>query len=321
MKKFLCLLFACALLFGCVKAEPQQTPSPTLAPNTTLAPAPAPTPSPAPSATVTPTKVLFAADCSAAEAADFFFGAAHSPAASGWLISTHSGQEGFDEAVLSDQYNGIIVLCTKQDTSLDSLSAAIQAGAKVAIADMYKRNPPEGASYSWFDSAAAASETLETAITYPPHDTPVRLIALLEKEGSPADEVFRAGAKRGRIFAKAVHYETAKQSARDFFAAQLDRYVEGTIDAVYAETQELARMALDALLARGRTDMEVFCVPAGALSAQSSLYQKWTYPVLMGADLFVQGESRASAITSMMAGDEPRNEAFAPVSRKQGEPR
>lgn len=316
MKKVICLLFVCALFFGCVPAEPQQTPLPTLAPKSTLVPS-----SPVPITTATPTKVLFAADCSATEAADFFFGAAHSPVASGWLISTHAGQKGFEEAVLSDQYNGIIVLYTKQDTSLDSLNAAIQAGTKVAITDMYKRTPPEGASYTWFDTTAAASEALETAITYPPHDTPVRLIALLEKEGSPADEVFQAGVKQGRIFAKAVHYETAKQSSRSFFEAQLDRYVEGTIDAVYAETEELARMALEELLSRDRTDMEVFCVPKGALSAQSSLYQKRTYPVLMGADLSLQGESRASAISSMIAGEEPRNEAFAPVSRQQGEPR
>ena len=315
MKKFICMLFACTLLFGCVKAEPQQTPSPTLTPDST------PLPSPTPTVTPTPTKVLFVADCSATEAADFFFGAAQSSAASGWMISTHAGQEGFDEAVLSEHFSGIIVLCTKQETSLDSLSEAIKAGTQVAIADMHKRTPPEGASYSWFDTAAAASEALETAITYPPHDTPVRLIALLEKQGSPADDVFQAGIKRGRVFSKAVHYESARQSARSFFEAQLDRYVEGTIDAVYAETEELARMALEELLSRDRTDMEVFCVPAGALSAQSALYQKWTYPVLMGADLFAQGENRASAIASTMAGDKPRNETFAPVSRKQGESR
>ncbi len=161
--------------------------------------------------------------------------------------------------------------------------------------------------------------TLDAAIAYPPHDTPVRLIALLEKKGSPADDAFREGMKMGRVFPKATHYGTDKQKALNFMEDQLDAYVEGTVDAVYAENEQLARAALDALSVRSRTDMEVFCVPAGALSEQRRLYEKWTFPVLMGADLFAVGEGRAKALAALMNGGGQQESSFAPVKRIPGE--
>jgi ABC-type sugar transport system substrate-binding protein len=95
--------------------------------------------------------------------------------------------------------------------------------------------------------------------------------------------------------------------------AQLETYVEGTIDAVYAENEHLAQVALEALSALGRTDMEVFCVPAGALSAQRGMYQKWTFPVAMGADLVIVGEGSARALAELMKGGAPNVSSFLPV--------
>ena len=40
----------------------------------------------------------------------------------------------------------------------------------------------------------------------------------------------------------------------------LDRYVEGMIDAVFTEDEQLAMKALDTLEASSRTDMEVFSI-------------------------------------------------------------
>ena len=307
MKRLLGMVLLLLIMVGCTPAVPRQTPMPVQTePEVVATPEPNPTPA--------PVQVLLVADCSAQEAAEFFFGAAQSAQAEGWRLSTHAG-DGFADAVLHEKYDGILALITHEDTSVDALSVAVRAGVYVAIANMHQHEPVPGISCAYYDTTQAASDALDAAIAYPPHDTPVRLIALLEQKSSPADDAFREGVKRGRVFPKATHYETAKQKARDFMEDQLDRYVEGTIDAVYAENEQLARAALDALSTRNRTDMEVFCVPSGALYAQRGLYEKWTFPVMMGADLFAVGEGRAMALAAMMNGGSPQISSFAPVKR------
>jgi hypothetical protein len=56
--------------------------------------------------------------------------------------------------------------------------------------------------------AASGICDVDAAIAYPPHDTPVRLIALLEKKGSPADDAFREACEREAGFPKATYYGT-----------------------------------------------------------------------------------------------------------------
>lgn len=311
MKRLLGMILILFLIMGCTPVVPRQTPIPVQTmPEIAATPAPSPTPA--------PVQVLLVADCSPSEAADFFFGVAQSAQAEGWRISTHA-EDRLSDAVLLEKYDGILALITREDTHVDALSAAVKAGVHVAIADMHQHEPVPGISCAYYDTTQAASNALHAAIAYPPHDTPVRFIALLEQKGSPADDAFREGVKMGRVFPKATYYETAKQKAREFMEDQLDRFVEGTIDAVYAENEQLARAALDALSAQNRTDMEVFCVPSGALNAQRGMYEKWTFPVLMGADLFAVGEGQAIALAALMNGGSPQISSFAPVKRMPGE--
>lgn len=311
MKRLLCTLFILLMLAGCTPATERPTSTPGLTePVQTQTPALSPAPE--------PVRVLFVADCDTQDAADFFFGAAKSAHAEGWQISTFAG-DGFKDAVLLEKYDGILALITQQNTSVDDLSAVASQGTHIAIADLRGHEPVDGVSYAYYDTTMAASAALDAAISYPPHDTPVRLIALLEKKGSPADEAFREGVQLGRVFSKASHYGTNAQDVRNFMDEQLEAYVEGTIDAVYAENEHLAQTALDALSDLDRTDMEVFCVPANALSAQRGMYQRWTFPVVMGADLVIVGEGRARALAELMNGGAPNISSFLPVKQIPGE--
>lgn len=305
VKRLLCLVLPFLFLLGCVPPATQQTPVP-------VPTAPEMATTPAPSPTDVPVRVLFVADRSSQEAADFFSGAAQSAQAEGWQINTYAGDD-FADAISNEEYDGILALIMLKETSMDILLAASKGGVPVVIADMFQREPVAGTSYAYYDISKAASAALDAAIAYPPHDTPVRFIALLENKGSPADEAYREGVKQGRIFSKAKHYETDKQNAQDFMEKQLEVYVEGTVDAVYVESEQLAQAALNSLSDCGRTDMEVFCVPTGALSVQRGLYEKWTFPVLMGADLVAVGEKQARELADRMNGKEAQISSFAPV--------
>ncbi len=308
MKRISCLLLFSLLLFaGCtpLAVEPEATPAVT----------PAPLPTPAPIPTPAPLAVLCVADCTEEEAAGFFSGAEQAAQAMGWQLTKAAAPEGFDSFLQHGGYDGILALCTRQSTSFDALREAMKTGACIAITDMLFRVPPAGAAYAWYEPGDAAALALETALAYPPHDTPVRLIALLEGKGSPADSVFQDGIAQGKILKKALHYETdSKQNPQDFFEDQLDRYVEGMVDAVFVENTALAKVALTALAARGRTDMEVFSVP-GVLQEQIDLCEKWTFPVAMGADFEAEGNQAAQALGVLLAGGDPAYRAFTPVIR------
>lgn len=295
-----------------------------------------------PKPTPEPTKILILADCDEQEADDFFRGVSDALKAKHFIADSFSAPDGFSyyltETRLSS-YDGLIVLCTKEDSHFDDFSEVLSLGLKLAFTDMrpikedasvqvnslvsetdefqesiqYEQAIPKGVAYARYESQDAAALALEVALSYPPHDTPVRLIALLNEGDSPAAKAFNKGIKEGRILQKAIYYSAEnKQSVADFLNKQLTRYVEGMIDAVYCENMKLALAAIEILMEQNRSDMEVFCVPDGGLSKQRSLYDKWTFPAAMGANLYEAGTQAAEDIVAILEGKQPEHRTFAP---------
>ncbi len=295
-----------------------------------------------PKPTPEPTKVLILADCDEQEADDFFRGASDALKAKHFIADSYSAPDGFSNYLTETRlssYDGLIVLYTKEDSSFDDFSEVLSLGLKLAFTDMrpkkgdtsvlvnspvsetyeihestqYEDAIPKGVAYARYENQDAATLALEVALSYPPHDTPVRLIALLNEGDSPAAKAFNKGIKDGKILPKAVYNSAeSKQSVDDFLRKQLTRYVEGMIDAIYCENLELALAALKALNEQNRSDMEVFCVPDGALSKQRSNYDKWTFPAAMGADLYEAGTQAAEDIAAILEGKQPEHRTFAP---------
>ena len=57
-----------------------------------------------------------------------------------------------------------------------------------------------------YDPSGTAESVLEEAISYPPHETPVRLIGLFASETSPGYTVWKEAAAKGRVFSKAEFF-------------------------------------------------------------------------------------------------------------------
>jgi len=108
------------------------------------------------------------------------------------------------------------------------------------------------------ESEKAATEALEAAIAYPPHDTPVRLLGMFASKTSPAYAAWNAAIAAGRVMDKGVFSDT-DADADTWMAERLNKYFPGMIDGIYAETAADAVIAANALIAAGRDDMEVFC--------------------------------------------------------------
>lgn len=139
-----------------------------------------------------------------------------------------------------------------------------------------------------YDPSGTAESVLEEAISYPPHETPVRLIGLFASETSPGYTVWKEAAAKGRVFSKAEFFlnDSELQAASVWFAERLDEFYPGMIDGVYAETGELAIAAVHQLRGRVRDDMEVFSCSS---DADADLSLSSLMPVVIGADLYKAG--------------------------------
>ena len=289
MKKgLLFMLFAALFLVGCTPApvspNAQTDPSATMEVST-----PVPTPE--------PSKVIAIVADSPCDA--FYRATQKALEELGYITVSCDPSLGFSSlSNVKDTIGGVVALRLLKETTWDALSTAQVAGARIAIIDMHGVDPLNGAAYAHYQSEDISKLTLDTAIAYPPHDTPVRMFALFAAKDSPANRIYEQYIQEGRIFDRGMCY--APGDAQEFMEQKLDQFVEGLVDCVYVETLELAREVLLVLEQHGRTDMEVFCLPSGDLSEQQALYARWVFPVALGVDFAREGTVQAQALHGML---------------------
>ena len=290
---------------------PKAAPTPTATPAPTLIPTPIPLPA-----------VLLLTDCERGEIEPYVDSLMQVLNGQNWRVIQRFAAEGFPKQIPADAYDGFLVLRAKEGTSLAPIQKMIAEGKPVSIIDLFPEGKePEGASYFRYEAEDAVEYALDIALNYPPHDTPVRLIGLFAKKDSPGHRAFRQAAKEGKVLGKGSFYDGQRpQRAKAFMEEQLDDYVEGTVDAVYAETLPLALAALLALTERSRTDIEVFAAPEGSIYLQRELLQRYVFPVAMGADPAEWAFLQVSALNGMMHGGTPIKSAIGTsMARAYGE--
>lgn len=157
----------------------------------------------------------------------------------------------------------------------------------------------------------AAIDTLNLAITYPPHETPVRMIGLFTSHTSHAHILWGRAVDAGRVFEKAVFVENrTDQPIDEWLAEQFTVYYPGMLDAVFAETGALAISALQLLDSLGRDDVEVFSA-ATDTNADCSLSS--VLVAVKGADLYHAGELCCEGAQALLYGEEAKSDTILPV--------
>ncbi len=301
---FLLLLPLCACS-QMLPFEADESPAQKATPAPRIAQVPVPTPVPPPS-------ILFLTDCAREEITPYVETLLQALDSKPWRVTQQYAPERFPEELHLNAYDGILVLRAKEGTSLAAIERAADSGVPVSIVDLFPQgDPPKGASYFWYEAEDAEEAALHIALSYPPHDTPVRLIGLFEEKGSPAYDALRRAEKEGKVLLKARFYAGKKpQRAKAFMEEQLSDYVEGTVDAVYAENMTLGLAALMALTERGRTDIEVFAVPEGIVYEQSRFLAQYVFPIALGADPAAWADLQVTALGGMLEGGAPVTSAF-----------
>ena len=135
------------------------------------------------------------------------------------------------------------------------------------------------------DPAECAAMAWDALFTYPAHEAPIRVLALLNTPGSPGDVIFQEMVQAGKLQPKGVYYANLPPAtpapsespsegeipmpaetpalpldAGAWTAQALDGVPVGLLDSIYGETPQLAMEAYRALRAANRNDaVEVIC--------------------------------------------------------------
>ena len=292
----------CLLLFGCGIGSPFLAASPTPVASPTTPPTPTPSPTPAP----------YIAVFGAEESSAFAAGISKAAETGEYPVTFETG---YLDALASYAPPGSCVAIVLLQNEQDALPKT--AVPVFAFASKGQRVDAATPHLTYAD-AYAAETALTFALTYPPHETPVRLIGLFTSEESRAYTVFHSYAAEGKVFAKAVFLtvtpapeetpdpqaETPAPTPEPALAEQLaelfERFYPGMIDGVFAETGELAVAASEALASLGRDDMEVFSAATDA-EAQTLLSPLQVYAA--GANYTEAGGLSYNAACAMLRGE------------------
>lgn len=207
-----------------------------------------------------------------AESALFFEAATREAEDMGVTITTKAAGGEFGTALSeavqdADAIIAFLPQLTEDHTVLQGLNKP------VAVFETQKGNLPDGISHLYYESDTELNLAFHAALTFPPHDTPVRLILIFESADSPAYMAYQKLYDEGKIFPKEIYVASEEElGVNEWLTGKLEGYVEGMLDAVFAEDVTLAVSACDALTALNRTDMEVFCpgVTDGVISRMQS---------------------------------------------------
>ena len=293
MKRMAVMMLAVLMLIaaaGC-QTEPAANEAPSGAPQQ------AATPSPTPKVGIEavfdkPVTLAVVSNGDDASSSLFFEAAVKEAESMGVTVTTNAAGSGFDAAVAEAAKSADAVLAYLPEKA-QGYGALEALDKPVVIYEMENGSVPQGVSHLYYEAEGELDMALNAALVYPPHETPVRLILMFESTESPAYAAYKALYDQGIIFPKEVYIASeAEKDAGEWLTDVLDDYVEGMLDAVFAEDAPLAQSAFDALAALQRTDMEVFC--PGITGDVATRMQQ-------GPDVFAQGIGSNDALAGMLS--------------------
>lgn len=248
-----------------------------------------------------------------ASSALFFEAAAWEAQSMGVTVTIKAAGGAFDAAVNeAAQTADAVVAFLPEPVANYSALGALDIPATVFEAQ--KGDVPSSLSHLFYEPDGELDLAFHAALTYPPHETPVRLILLFESADSPAYAAYQELFDEGKIFPKEVYIASdIKTPVGEWLTGKLDGYVAGMLDAVFAENAALAVSACDALAALDRTDMEVFCpgVTADVIARMQSNPKVFAQAV--GRHDALAGVLSVRAALKMLYGEQAVTQAFEPM--------
>ncbi|MDD3400896.1 MAG: hypothetical protein PHT58_04610 [Eubacteriales bacterium] len=198
----------------------------------------------------------------------------------------------------ADDLTGGRLIVVLQGGYADLAGELVNANAEVIVCST-ENVVAAGAIAVPYQGADRTNELVEGLLSYPPHDTPVRLLGLFSSETSALKALWNTNVDAGKIFVKGVFYDGGDNTVDKWMSDMLDKYADGMLDGILCETQAQAKAATAALESAQRLDrIEVFSLEA----------QNITSPFLIGyvsADWEQAAASAAQAVNALLLNQQP----------------
>lgn len=310
IKRFAMLLIAaliCITIAGCsVKTAADESPS--------AAPTATPTPKQGIEAVFDkPITLAIVSNGNEAASALFFEAAAKEAQSMGVAVTAKAAGSAFGAAVAEAAQDADAIVAFLPE-ALNDNTALKGLDKPATVFEAQKGTVPQGMSHFYYESDGELDLAFDAALTYPPHDTPVRLILMFESAESPAYAAYQKLYDEGKIFPKEIYIASDEElGAGEWLTEKLESYVAGMLDAVFTEDAALAATACDTLAAQSRTDMEVFCpgVTEDVISRMQSSPKVFVQAV--GRDDALAGILCVRAALHTLHGEEAVTHAFEPA--------
>lgn len=113
------------------------------------------------------------------------------------------------------------------------------------------------------------------------------MLALFSDEAGLSKEIFDAMLAEGKLQDKGTYIEgVSEQTAEEWAAEMLENITVGLLDTIYAETEDLAVAAYNALTAAERNDsVEVICPVLSEKLIELMVQDHWSMGVCVGVSL------------------------------------
>lgn len=240
------------------------------------------------------------------DSALFFEGAKAEAKSLGVTLNAKAAGDGFSAAVTNaaDTADALIACVTGERPDFGALNAAYSKGMPITIFEMQQGSVASDISQIYFTPGGEINLAFDAALTYPPHDTPVRLILMFESKETESYILYKQLYGEGKIFPKEIYIASeAKTTAGEWLKSKLGGYIAGMLDGVYAENAALALEALDVIEALERTDMEVFCPGVTGKTVERMQKNPDVFAQTVGANSYLAGALSVRAALKGLKGE------------------
>lgn len=195
----ICLLMqACSIMPAKMTEEPTRTAAATAEVKVTTVSVPTPVPTPKPDPVI-------ALVCDGEKCDELFkAGVEKALTDTDYKLKEYDGGLDAVKEITSDiNVKGIVAIVENSKTDMTPLS---DTGLPTAVYSTFAGKAPSGAYYvSYKKGDGLEKKLLDETIAYPPHDTPVRLLAMFTKSGSDGEKAYNTAIKEGRVFDKGTY--------------------------------------------------------------------------------------------------------------------
>ena len=169
---------------------------------------------------------------------------------------------------------------------------------------------PDGGFGIIADDGAALNAAMDALLSYDSHCTPIRTVAFVKTDDGPAAQLVEECRAEGKLMMKGVQAGVDAEAAVEL----LNSIPVGLLDTVFAENEELALMAYDALKANYRNDLVEVITPALSTGIVKRMMEdRYLMGAAAGVDEWSAGALAVRMAAVLFAGREVENVTLKPV--------